>query len=132
MRKEVSINENEYLKNINFIGKIKLGFRRIKNSVKNGWTKFKEKDKKELFTEIFSSRYFALFIFLIIFLKTVLFLVDTVFYKNHGIWPWHLRQTAFFIIILVAPMLLFRKSRWRFGFGILLNFLISCLLFVFI
>lgn len=109
--------------------KINLGIRRIKNSIKNAWTTFKEKDKKELFTEIFSSRYFALFIFIIIFLKTIVFLVDTVFYKNHGIWPWHLRQTAFFIIILVAPMLLFRKSRWRFGYGIILNFLVSCLLF---
>ena len=122
-RENIENSSNECLDKVNFIerGKLKLGIRNIKNSIKNGWETFKETDKKELFTNIFSSRYFIIFIFLIIFLKTVLFLVDTVFYKNGGIWPWHLRQTSFFIIIMVAPMLLFRKSRWRFAYGIILN-----------
>ena len=110
-------------------GKIKLIKRRIKNSIKNAWTNFKEKDKKEMFTNIFSSRYFAIFVFIIILLKTMIFSLDTVFYKNGGIWPWYIRQTSFFILIMVAPMLLFRRSRWRFAYGMILNFLISILLF---
>ena len=117
------------MKSINFAGKIKLKMRQIKNHIKNAWHNFKEKDKKELFTNIFSSRYFLIFIFIIIFIKTIIFLGNTVFYKNGGIWPWHLRQTAFFIIIFIAPMLLFRSSRFRFAYGIILNILISLLLF---
>ena len=124
-----SSNNGEFLKRVSFAGKIKLKIRRLKKSINNLYTKFKETDKKELFTDIFSSRYFILFIFAIIFIKTIIFLGNTVFYKNGGIWPWHLRQTAFFIIIMVAPMLLFRNSRWRFSYGIILNILISCLLF---
>lgn len=120
---------NENLQRANFVGKLKLRIRNLKNRIKNGWNDFKEEDKKELFTNIFSSRYFTFFIFIIIFIKTIIFLGNTVFYKNGGIWPWHLRQTAFFIIIFVAPMLLFRKSRWRFAYGIILDLLISMLLF---
>ena len=120
---------NENLKNVNFFTKLKLKFRNIKNRIDNFWTDFKKADKKEMFTNIFSSRYFTLFIFVIILLKTIVFSLDTVFYKNGGIWPWYIRQTSFFIIIFVAPMLLFRKSRWRFGYGIILNLLISMLLF---
>ncbi len=130
MRKEsISINDDNHLRKVSFAGRIKLGIRRIKNVFKNAWETFKETDKKELFTNIFSSRYFILFIFIIIFIKTIIFLGNTVFYKNGGIWPWHLRQTAFFIIIMVAPMLLFRSSRTRFGYGIILNLLVSALLF---
>lgn len=130
MKKEnIETGSDETLKKVNFVGKIKLGIRRMKNGVRNAWAKWKETDKKELFTKIFSSRYFALFIFVIILLKTLVFSFDTVFYKNGGIWPWYIRQTSFFIIIMVAPMLLFRKSRWRFAYGIILNFLVSLLLF---
>lgn len=130
MKKEsIETESAETLKIVGFTGKIKLGIRRIKNGVKNAWTSFKESDKKELITNIFSSRYFALFMFIVILLKTLLFSGDTVFYKNGGIWPWYIRQTSFFIIILVAPMLLFRKSRWRFAYGMILNFLVSLLLF---
>lgn len=130
MKKEKNkTSQDEYLRKVSFVGKMKLIFRRIKNRLKNSWIKFKEADKKELFSNIFSSRYFLIFMFIIIFIKTIIFLGNTVFYKNGGIWPWHLRQTSFFIIILIAPMLLFRNSRWRFGYGMLLNLLISCLLF---
>lgn len=108
---------------------MKLGIRRMKNGIRNAWTKFKETDKKELFTTIFSSRYFALFIFIVILLKTMVFSLDTVFYKNGGIWPWYIRQTANFIVIMVAPMLLFRRSRGRFAYGMILNLLVSILLF---
>lgn len=101
----------------------------MKNGIKNAWGKWKELDKKELITNIFSSRYFTLFIFIIILLKTMVFSLDTVFYKNGGIWPWYIRQTANFIVIMVAPMLLFRKSRWRFAYGMILNLLVSILLF---
>ena len=102
----------ESLKKLNIVGKLKLKIREIKNGVKTNLHKFKELDKKELFTNIFSSRYFFLFMFIVILLKTLLFSIDTVFYK-HGIWLWYIRQTAFFIIIMLAPMFLFRNSRTR-------------------
>lgn len=120
---------NENLKKVNFVGKIKLKIRNLKNRFKDWCIRIKEEDKKELFTDIFSSRYFIMFIFFIILIKTLIFLGNTVFYKNGGIWPWHIRQTAFFIIIFVSPMLLFRNSRFRFAYGIILDFLISALLF---
>jgi len=130
MKKEsIDTVSEEALVKMRFTGKIKLRLRRVKNSIQNSWRELKGKDKKELFTNIFSSRYFALFVFAIILIKTIVFSLDTVFYKNGGIWPWYIRQTANFIIIMVAPMLLFRKSRWRFAYGMLLNFLISLLLF---
>lgn len=122
-------NKDENLMNFVLISKLKLKIRAIKNKIKNVYINFKETDKKELFTNIFSSRYFTLFIFIVILLKTLVFSMDTVFYKNGGIWPWYIRQTSFFIILLVAPMLLFRKSRSRFVYGIILNLLVSSLLF---
>ena len=123
------IETSEALKKVGFVGKLKLGIRNFKNKIKNGWSNFKEADKKEMFTNIFSSRYYLVFIFIVILLKTMVFSFDTVFYKNGGIWPWYIRQTSFFIMIMVATMLLFRKSRWRFVCGVILNFLISLLLF---
>ena len=130
MKKEKNkTSQDESLEKVSFVGRAKLRIRRIKNIIKKYLVKLKETDKKELFTNIFSSRYFIIFMFIIIFIKTIIFLGNTVFYKNGGIWPWHLRQTSFFIIILIAPMLLFRNSKWRFGYGILLNLLLSCLLF---
>ena len=104
-------------------------FRRVKNGIKKTWTRVKEADKKEIVTNTLSSRYFMIFIFVVILLKTLLFSADTVFYNSGGIWFWYIRQTAFFIIIMVAPMLLFRNSRWRFGYGVILNVLVSILLF---
>ena len=112
MKKEsIDTVSAEALTKVSFTGKVRLKLRNFKNSIKNSWKELKGKDKKELFTNIFSSRYFALFIFCVILIKTIIFSLDTVFYKNGGIWPWHIRQTANFIIIMVAPMLLFRKSR---------------------
>lgn len=130
MKKEnIETGSQKTLRKVRFTGKIRLRIRRIKNYFRNAWTDFKEADKKELMTNIFSSRHFTTFIFIIILLKTMLFSLNTVFYKNGGIWPWYIRQTSFFIIIMVAPMLLFRKSRWRFGYGMILNLLVSILLF---
>lgn len=130
MKKEsIDTVSAEALTKVSFTGKVRLKLRNFKNSIKNSWKELKGKDKKELFTNIFSSRYFALFIFCVILIKTIIFSLDTVFYKNGGIWPWYIRQTANFIIIMVAPMLLFRRSRWRFAYGMILNFLVSLLLF---
>ncbi len=123
------INEDvEALEKVNFIGKIKLRIRKIRNNIKTKFKTLKEMDKKELFTNIFSSRYYCIFVFIIILAKTLLFTWDTVFYRE-GIWPWYIRQTSFFIIVLIAPMLLFRNSRFRFAYGVLLNIVVSTLLF---
>jgi len=121
-------DNEESLKNVNIKEKIKLKIRSIKNGIKNRFHELKEIDKRELLTNIFSSRYFIFFVFIIILLKTIVFSLDTVFYKE-GIWLWYIRQTSFFIIIMVAPMLLFRSSKSRFAYGIILNLLISILLF---
>lgn len=96
MKKEnIETGSQETLRKVRFTGKIRLGIRRIKNYFRNAWTDFKEADKKELMTNIFSSRHFTTFIFIIILLKTMLFSLNTVFYKNGGIWPWYIRQTSF-------------------------------------
>jgi len=126
-----NIDENQKLdiqKRVNIIGKVKLKFKNLKNKIKSNFKKVKEMDKKELITKIFSSRYFIIFTFIILFLKTTLFSLDTVFYKE-GIWLWYLRQTSFFILIMIAPMVLFRSSRVRFYYGIILNLCVSVLLF---
>ena len=65
-------------------------------------------------------------IFLI--LKTVLFYADTVFYSEK-IWLWTVRQTIFFVIILLSPLLLFRSSKTRFIAGEIINFIVSIILF---
>ncbi len=77
---------------------------------------------------VLSSRWFALLIGLIILFKTIFFYGNTVF-KNDTIWLWSIRQTSCFILILVFPILLFPKSTRRFEVGIILDFLISLLLF---
>lgn len=125
---EINKNEEQALKKINFLGRVKLKIREYKNEIKEDISTLKSMNKKELFTKIFSSRYFILFTFIIILLKTLLFSADTVFYKE-GIWLWYIRQTSFFIIIMVAPMFLFRNSRCRFAYGMILDFLVSLLLF---
>ena len=108
--------------------RFRLKLRQIKREIKEDVSNLIHMDKKELISNIFSSRYFIVLLFIIIFLKTVLFSADTVFYKE-GIWLWYLRQTAFFIIVMLSPLFLFRGSRIRFGLGMILNFLISLLLF---
>lgn len=94
-----------------------------------GLIKVKEKNKiRQVIEYILSSRWYVLFIGLIILLKTIFFYGNTVF-KNDTIWLWSIRQTCFFIIIIVFPLLLFKKSVRRFEFGIVINLLISILLF---
>lgn len=94
-----------------------------------GLIKVKEKNKiKQGIEYILSSRWYVLFIGLIILLKTIFFYGNTVF-KNDTIWLWSIRQTCFFIVIIVFPLLLLKKSVRRFEFGIVINLLISILLF---
>lgn len=127
--KKGKINKEENsLKKVSFFGKIKNKLKLAKTNIKAKFKLLKSMKKTELITKIFSTRYFYFFMFLVILLKTMLFSVDTVFYK-HGIWLWYIRQTAFFIIIMLAPMFLFRSSRGRFIYGMLLNLFVSILLF---
>lgn len=94
-----------------------------------GLIKVKEKNKiKQVIEYILSSRWYVLFIGLIILIKTIFFYGNTVF-KNDTIWLWSIRQTCFFIVIIVFPLLLLKKSVRRFEFGIVINLLISILLF---
>ena len=108
--------------------KFKNKVRTEKNKLKENIKTIKNMPKKELFTKIFSSRYFIVFLFFIILLKTILFYADTVFYKE-GIWLWSIRQTSFFIIFMVSLLLLCRRSRVRFVLGMLMNLGVSILLF---
>lgn len=123
---EISESNNSLVK-IGIRTRIRLKLRQYKREIKESFTNLKNMDKKELVTNIFSSRYFIILLFFIILLKTLLFSADTVFYKS-GIWLWYIRQTAFFIIVIVSPLLLFRSSRLRFTLGMFLNLLISILL----
>ena len=123
---EISESNNSLVK-IGIKTRIRLKLRQYKREIKESFTNLKNMDKKELVTNIFSSRYFIKLLFFIILLKTLLFSADTVFYKS-GIWLWYIRQTAFFIIVIVSPLLLFRSSRLRFTLGMILNLLISILL----
>ena len=92
--------------------------------------KIKEKENKvkQVIEYILSSRWYVLFVGCILLLKTIFFYANTVF-KNDEIWGWTIRQTCFFIVILIFPLLLLKKSVRRFEFGVILNFLISVLLF---
>ena len=76
--------------------------------------KFKEKGKiRKMFEFVLSSRWYVLFVGILILLKTIFFYANTVF-KDDTIWLWSIRQTCFFIVIIVFPLLLFRKSIRRF------------------
>ena len=130
--KNKAVEKEEALVKSGFIHKC---FSKLKNKIKTEKDELKENiktiknmPKKELFTKIFSSRYFIVFLFVIILLKTILFYADTVFYKE-GIWLWSIRQTSFFIIFMVSLLLLCRRSRVRFVLGMLMNLGISILLF---
>ena len=46
-------SQDEYLRKVSFAGKMKLILRRMKNRLKNSWIKFKETDKKELFSNFY-------------------------------------------------------------------------------
>lgn len=127
-----ALENSESLMKTNFLfrcfSKMKNKFKESKNELKNNVKKVKNMKKRDLFTKIFSSRYFIVFLFFIILLKTLLFYADTVFYRE-GIWIWCIRQTSFFIILMVSLLLFCRSSRTRFVIGMLMNFGISCLLF---
>jgi len=88
----------------------------------------KENKVKSIIEYILSSRWYVLLMGLIILLKTIFFYGNTVF-NNDTIWLWSIRQTCFFIVIIVFPLLLFKKSVRRFEFGIIINLLISVILF---
>ena len=90
--------------------------------------KKKENPIKQIIEYILSTRWYVLLIGIIIFLKTIFFYANTVF-NNDTIWIWSLRQTCFFIVIIVFPLMLFKKSVRRFEFGMMINFLLSLLLF---
>lgn len=83
---------------------------------------------KKTIEYIFSSRWYVVFIGIILLLKTIFFYANTVF-KNDTIWLWSVRQTSFFIVILVFPLFLLRSSVRRFEFGMVINVLVSVLLF---
>lgn len=124
---EIPKTEEESIKKLSIWGRIRRILKDLKYEIKDDFNTIIHMDKRVLFTEIFSSRYFILFLFFIILLKTLLFSVDTVF-NRALIWPWYIRQTSFFIVIMVSPLLLCRNSRTRFTLGMILNFLISVLL----
>lgn len=90
--------------------------------------KQKKNKIKEAIEYILSTRWYVLFVGIIILLKTIFFYSNTVF-KNDTIWLWSIRQTCLFIAVIVFPLLLFRKSIRRFEFGIIINLFISILLF---
>lgn len=127
LERNISCENSEALIKVGIVGRIKLKLRQIKRDVKEDISNLIHMNKKELITNIFSSRYFIVLLFVIILLKTILFSADTVFYQS-TIWLWYIRQTSFFIILMVSPLFLFRSSRLRFGLGMILNFLISVLL----
>ena len=88
----------------------------------------KENALKKFIEYVLSSSWYALLLGTIILLKTVFFYSNTVF-KNDTIWLWSVRQTCFFIVILVFPVLLLKKSVSRFEFGTIINLFVSILLF---
>ena len=96
---------------------------------KHGLQVIKPKSKiKQIMEYILSSRWYVLLIGIILLLKTIFFYGNTVF-KNDTIWLWSIRQTCFFIVIIVFPLLLFKNSVRRFEAGIVIDVLISILLF---
>lgn len=101
----------------------------ITNTENMSLENIKEKNKIiKIIEYILSSRWYVLLVGLILLLKTIFFYGNTVF-KNDTIWLWSVRQTCFFIVIIIFPLLLFKKSVRRFEVGIIINLMISILLF---
>lgn len=96
----------------------------IKEKIKNEINKLKEFDLEDLL----GSRWFILVVGTFIILKTVMFYSDTVFYTEK-VWLWTIRQTIFFVIILLSPLLLLKKAKNRFWIAFLVNLVVSILLF---
>lgn len=100
----------------------------MKIKIKEWWQNFKEKYKNFEIEDLFSSRWYILIIGILLSLKTIVFYANTVFYSEK-IWLWTIRQTIFFVIILLSPLLLFRKAKTRFILGIIINLVVSIVLF---
>lgn len=83
---------------------------------------------RQVLENILSTRWYVLLIGCILLLKTVFFYQNTVF-NNDKIWIWSIRQTCLFVVILIFPLLLFKKSVRRFEFGMMIDLLVSLLLF---
>lgn len=83
---------------------------------------------KKIVEFILSSHWYVLCLGIVILLKTIFFYSNTVF-RNDTIWLWSVRQTCFFIVILIFPVLLPKKSVRRFELGTIINLLISIVLF---
>ena len=90
--------------------------------------KVKKKTRELEIEDVISSRWYILIIGILLILKTILFYADTVFFSEK-IWLWTVRQTIFFIVILLSPLLLFRSSKTRFIIGQIFNFTVSIILF---
>lgn len=83
---------------------------------------------KKVLEYILSSHWYVLILGIVILLKTIFFYANTVF-KNDTIWIWSIRQTCFFIVILMFPILLPKKAVRRFEIGTLINLFVSIVLF---
>ncbi|MBP3595880.1 MAG: LTA synthase family protein [Clostridia bacterium] len=100
----------------------------MKQKIKDKWSAYKDRIKDFEIEDLFSSRWFILILGALILLKTVIFYSNTVF-QSEKIWLWSIRQTIFFIIILLSPLLLLRNAKSRFLVGFLINFIVSIILF---
>lgn len=100
----------------------------MKQKIKDKWSAFKYRLKDFEIEDLFSSRWLILILGTLILLKTIMFYANTVF-QSEKIWLWSIRQTIFFIIILLSPLLLLRNAKNRFLVGFLINFIVSIILF---
>lgn len=100
----------------------------MKEKIKKRWQLFKSKISDFELEDLFSSRWYILILGILLMLKTILFYTDTVFFSQE-IWLWTIRQTIFFVIILLSPLLLFKKAKTRFILGMIINLLVSVVLF---
>lgn len=100
----------------------------MKIKIKEWWQKFKEKLQDFEIEDLLSSRW-CIFIFgVILILKTIFFYSNTVF-NSETIWLWTIRQTIFFLVIILSPLLLFRTAKMRFILCFIINFIVSIVLF---
>lgn len=83
---------------------------------------------KKAIEYLLSTRWYTFVLGIIMLVKTIFFYRNTVF-KNDTIWLWSVRQTCFFIVILVFPTLLLKKSVRRFEVGTIINLIVSVVLF---
>ena len=99
-----------------------------KFNIKNIFCKIKNViDIKNIRHNFFSTRYIMLLFGVILVLKTILFYKNTVFH-GEDMWNYTVRQSLFFLIIALFPMLLFRKAKNRFMYALVIDIFISILL----